>query len=120
MVRPCPRVYKNPNMCGTVWNLQHSLAMVSLNIYKPTQMNNETHIFVKSKFDIKHETEPQGQSIPKSTDTLTVLGCIFGQNLEILTSIGGDLSCGQAKNEINFVFYVQFDLEVQAESSQKQ
>ena len=47
MVRPCPRTYKNPNMCGAVWNVQHSLAMVSLNMYKPTQMNNEMQILVK-------------------------------------------------------------------------
>ena len=48
-----------------------------------------------------------------------MLRCIFDQNLEILTSIGGDLSCRQAQNEVNFDFYVQFDLEVQDQSSQK-
>ena len=31
----------------------------------------------------------------------------------------GDLSCRQAQNEVNFDFYVQFDLEVQDQSSQK-
>ena len=33
-----------------------------------------------------------------------MLRCIFGQNLEILTSIGGDLSRGQAENGANFDF----------------
>ena len=53
MVRPCPRAYKNPNICGTMWNVQHSLAMVSLNTYKPTQMNNETQILVKKKTGLR-------------------------------------------------------------------
>ena len=44
---------------------------------------------------MKNETEDQGQSSPKSIETLTVHRCIFGPNLEILTSIGGDLSHGQ-------------------------
>ena len=47
------------------------------------------------RFEIKNETEDQGQSRPKSIGTLTVLRCIFGPNLEIVTSIGGDLSHGQ-------------------------
>ena len=33
------RAHDNPYMCGAMWNVEHSLAMVSLNIYKPTQMN---------------------------------------------------------------------------------
>ena len=64
-------------------------------------------------FEIKNETEHQGQSSPKSIGTLTVLRCIFGPNLEILTSIGGDFSHRQAQNGVNF------DLEVQGQSSQK-
>ena len=48
--------------------------------------------------------EDQGQSSPKSIETLTVPRCIFGPNLEIFTSIGGDLSCGQAQNGVNFDF----------------
>ena len=48
-----------------------------------------------NRFEIKDETEDQGQPIPKSVGTLTVLRCSFGPNLEILTSIGGDLSGGQ-------------------------
>ena len=47
MVRACSRAYKNPYMCGAMCNVQHSLAMASLNIYKPTQMTNETQILVK-------------------------------------------------------------------------
>ena len=70
-------------------------------------------------FEIKNETEHQGQSSPKSIMTLTVLRCIFGQNLEILTSIGGDFSHGQAQNGVNFDFKVRFDLEVQGQSSHK-
>ena len=70
-------------------------------------------------FEIKNETEHQGQSSPKSTGTLTVLRCIFGPNLEIPTSIGGDFSHGQAQNGVNFDFWVRFDLEVQGQSSHK-
>ena len=38
---------------------------------------------------------------------------------KLLTSIGGDLSHGQAQNGVNFDIWVQFDLEVQDQSSQK-
>ena len=50
-----------------------------------------------NRFEVKNETEDQGQSIPKSIGTLTVLRCIFGPNMEVevLTSIGGDLWRGQ-------------------------
>ena len=48
-----------------------------------------------------------------------MLRCIFGPNLEILTSMGGDLSHGQAQNGVNFDFEVRFNLEVQGQSSQK-
>ena len=57
-----------------------------------------------NRFEIKNETEHHGQSSPKSIRTLTVLRCIFGPNLEILTSIGGYLSHGQAQNGVNFDF----------------
>ena len=40
-----------------------------------------------------------------------VLRCIFVQNLEIVTSIGGELWHGQAQNGVNFDFEVKFDLE---------
>ena len=46
-------------------------------------------------FEIKNNNEDRDKSIPKSTGTLTVLRCIFGPNLEILTSIIGNLSRGQ-------------------------
>ena len=42
-----------------------------------------------------NKTEDRGQSILKSIGTLRVLRCIFGPNLEILTSISGDLPRGQ-------------------------
>ena len=44
---------------------------------------------------IKNETEDQAQSTPKSIGTLTEPRCIFGPNLEILTTIRGDLWRGQ-------------------------
>ena len=44
--------------------------------------------------------------------------CIFAPNLEIVTSIGGELWHGQAQNEVNFDFGVQFDLEGHDQSSQ--
>ena len=49
----------------------------------------------KTGLKLKNKTEDRGQSIPQSIGTLTVLRCIFGQNLEILTSINGDLLRGQ-------------------------
>ena len=55
-------------------------------------------------FEMKNETEHQGQSSPTSIGTLKVLRSIFGPNLEIMTSIGGDLSHGQAQNGVNFDF----------------
>ena len=49
----------------------------------------------------------------------TVLRCIFVPNLEIITSIGGELWYGQAQNGVNFDFGVQFDLEGHNQSSHK-
>ena len=40
-----------------------------------------------------------------------MLRCIFVPNLEIVTSIGGELWHGQAQNGVNIDFGVQFDLE---------
>ena len=40
--------------------------------------------------------------------------------MEILTSSGGELLCGQTQNRVNFDFSVQFDLEGQGQSPQKQ
>ena len=54
MVRPCPRAHKGPYICGAMWNVEDWLAMVSPNIYKPTQMNKGL------RFEIKNETENQG------------------------------------------------------------
>ena len=48
-----------------------------------------------NRFEVKNETEDQDQSTPKSKGTLTVPRCIFGPNLERLTSFGIDLSPGQ-------------------------
>ena len=44
-----------------------------------------------------------------------MLGCIFVPNLEIVTSIGGELWHGQAQNGVNFDFGVKFDLEGQGQ-----
>ena len=48
-----------------------------------------------------------------------MLRCIFVPNLEIVTSIGGELWHAQAKNGVNFVFGVQFDLASHDQSSHK-
>ena len=86
---------------------------VSLNIYK----NSANKLGRKTGFKIENEIEDQDQSIPKLTGILTELRCIFGQNLEILTSTGGEWSCGQAQNSVNFDFQVKFDLESQGQST---
>ena len=88
---------------------------VSLNIYK----NSANKFGRKTGFKIENEFEDQDQSIPKFTGILTELRCIFGQNLEILTSTGGEWSCGQAQNSVNFDFQVKFDLEDQGQSTPK-
>ena len=89
---------------------------VSLNIYK----NSANKFGRKTGFKIENECEDQDQSIPKLTRILTELRCIFGQNLEILTSTGGEWLCGQAQNSVNFDFQVQFNLEDQGQSTPKQ
>ena len=48
-----------------------------------------------------------------------MLRCIFVPNLEIVTSIGGELWHGQAQNGVNFDFEVKFDLEGQGQSPPK-
>ena len=48
-----------------------------------------------NRFEVINETEDQDQPIPKSIGTLTVLWCIFGPDMESLTSFGIDLSPGQ-------------------------
>ena len=48
-----------------------------------------------------------------------MLRCIFVPNLEIVTSIVGELWHAQAQNGVNFDFEVQFDLEGQGHSPSK-
>ena len=45
--------------------------------------------------------------------------CIFVPNLEIVTSISGELWHAQAQKGVNFDFAVQFDLEGHDQSSHK-
>ena len=72
-----------------------------------------------SGFEIKIRIEDKFQSSPKLVGIWSVLRCIFVPNLEIVTSIGGELWHGQAQNGINFDFGVQFDLEGQDQLSHK-
>ena len=72
-----------------------------------------------SGFEIKNWIEDQFWSSPKLVGIWTVLRCIFVLNLEIVTSIGGELWHGQAQNGVNFDFGVQFDLEGHDQSSHK-
>ena len=72
-----------------------------------------------SGFEIKNWIEDQFQSSPKLVVIWTVLRYIFVPNLEIVTSIGGELWYGQAQNGVNFDFGVQFDLEGHDQSSHK-
>ena len=64
-----------------------------------------------SGFEIENWIEDQFQSSLKLVGIWTVLRCIFVPNLEIVTSIGGELWHAQAQNWVNFDFGVQFDLE---------
>ena len=72
-----------------------------------------------SGFEIKNWIEDQIQSSPRLVGIWTVLRCIFVPNLEIETSIGGELWHAQAPNGVNFDFGVQFDLEGYDQSSHK-
>ena len=80
-------------------------------------------IYIKSSiwsgFEIKIRIEDKFQSSPKLVGIWSVLRCIFVPNLEIVTSIGGELWHEQAQNGINFDFGVQFDLEGQDQLSHK-
>ena len=67
-----------------------------------------------SGFEIKNWIEDQFQSSPKLVGIWTVLKCNFAPNLEIVTSIGGELWHGKAQNGVNFYFGVQFDLKGQS------
>ena len=57
--------------------------------------------------------------MPKIGRDLNSAQMHFWQNLEIVTSIGGELWHGQAQNGANFDFGVQFDLEDHDQSSHK-
>ena len=70
------------------------------------QAQNGINLDLQVKFDI----EDHGQSTPKTIGFLTVLRCISGPNLVILTEASEKLSCGQAQNEVKFDFQVKFDL----------
>ena len=72
-----------------------------------------------SGFEIKNWIEDQFQSSPKLVGIWTVLRWIFVPNLQIVTSIGGELWHGQAQNGVNFDFGVQFYLEGHDQSSHK-
>ena len=52
----------------------------------------------KIGFKIKNESEDQNQSSPKFRTILTVLRCILGPNLVILTWTADELWCWQAQN----------------------
>ena len=79
------------------------------------QAKNGINLDLQVKFDI----EDQGQSTPQTIGFLTVLRCISGPNLVILTLTSEKLSCGQAKNEVKFDFQVKFDLEGEGRSPPK-
>ena len=72
-----------------------------------------------SGFEIKNRIEDRFQSSPKLVGIWTVLSCIFVPNLEIVTSIGGELWHAQAQNGVNFDFEVKFDLKGQGQSPPK-
>ena len=66
----------------------------------------------KIGFKIKNEMKLHDK-VPKLIGILTVIRCILGPNLENLTSIGDDLSRGQAENGVFFVcvfFNFKFNL----------
>ena len=72
-----------------------------------------------SRFEIKKWIEDQFQSSPNLVGISTMLRCIFVPNVEIITSIGGELWHAQAQNGVNFDFGVQFDLEGHDQLSHK-
>ena len=61
-------------------------------------------LLFENRFEIKNQMESHGQSSPKLIGILTVLRCIFGPYLKILTRIGGELLCGQVQNGIKMSF----------------
>ena len=89
---------------------------ISLNIYK----NSANKFGRKTGLKIENEFEDQDQSIPKLAGILTELRCIFGQNLEILASTGGEWSRRQAQNSVNFDFKLNLTLKVKVNQPPKQ
>ena len=89
---------------------------------KLVSLKNDNDVHKKlnwSGFEIKNWIEDQFQSNPKLVGIWTVLRCVFVPNLEIVTSISGELWHGQAQNGVKFDFWVQFDLEGHDQSSHK-
>ena len=83
---------------GVTWNRwSHS------SIYNKNDANNIFSGWCKIGFEIKNEIEGQCQSSPKLTGILTVLRCILGPNLEILSWIGSEWWQGQAQNMAIFM-----------------
>ena len=88
-------IYVKTNVHSIAMKADRSSAMVSLNTLQTTvslniYKNSANKFGRKTGFKIENEFEDQVQSIPKLTGILTELRCIFGQNLEILTSTGGE------------------------------
>ena len=117
-------IYGKTNVQSIAMKADRSSAMVSLNTLQTTvslniYKNSANKFGRKTSFEIENEFEDQDQSIPKLAGILTELRCIFGQNLEILISTGGEWSCREAQNSVNFDFQVKFDLEGQSQSTPK-
>ena len=88
-------------------------------VYTKNDANNIFSGWWKIGFEIKNEIEGQCQWSPKLIGILTVLRCILGSNLEILSWIGGEWWQGQAQNMVFFYIRVKFDLEVQGQLAPK-
>ena len=73
-------------------------------IYNKNDANKIFWGWYKIGFEIKNEIEGQCQSSPKLIGILTVLRCICGSNLEILSVIGGEWWHGEADNMVIFHF----------------
>ena len=83
MARPFPRAYKNPYMGGAMWNVEHSLGTVSLNIYK--SMQNEWDAKFgreKNRLEIKKWNWRLRSINPKINTDLSILTCILAQILK--------------------------------------
>ena len=91
MAGPCPRAWESVYVRSHVGCRTHTGDGLTKYIQNDTNESEMQILVENSRFEIKNETEDQGQSI----GTLTVLRWIFGPNLESLTSIGIDLLRGQ-------------------------